>query len=112
MAHDVFREAMLTVREVAVEIVNSTPDGACLFNSISLGMSGNEGMSDELRRKAIEYMGQNKDWLIEIGLEQDDLYIRKKFQKIDEYLVYMGDRKSHGDQYETMAIARLYNQKV
>lgn len=53
LAHDVFKEAMFEIRNLSTEIVNSSPNGACLFNSISLGMCGNETMHKELRRKAI-----------------------------------------------------------
>lgn len=112
LAHDVFKEAMFEIRNLSTEIVNSSPNGACLFNSISLGMCGNETMHKELRRKAIAYMRQNRDWLIRMGLEQDEFYIQKGFQTIDAYLNYMEIDTSHADQYETMAISRVSEQPI
>lgn len=112
MPDDVFKKAMFEIRNLSTEIVKSSPNGACLFNSISLGMCGNERMHKELRRKAIEYMRQNRGWLIQMGLEHDPFYIQKGFQSIDAYLDYMEIETSHADQYEMTAIAEVYQQPI
>lgn len=110
MDYATFRRMMRTTRNLAIEIVKCTDNGACLFNSISMGMCGNEEMNQELRRNAVENMDQNRDLLI--GLEQDDLYVRKNFRNVKEYLDYMKLDTSFGDQYETTAVTRVYNRPI
>ncbi|XP_055688066.1 OTU domain-containing protein 5 [Lutzomyia longipalpis] len=87
-------ERGLIVKEIA-------EDGACLFRAISLQIYGDQDMHEVIRKQALDYIYQNREYFAQFVTEDISSYVQRKRQN-----------HVHGNHIEIQAMSEIYNRPV